>query len=102
MEERHCARPVFVKPMGYSWISNRADAGWRSMWGVGKQRKWRMGSGFVSPHAEGRVTGTDLQCFVLGGSSLLQGRAADAAREAQLASRERQEKKVGCSGRPHP
>lgn len=35
-----------------------------------------MGSDFVSVHAEGRVTGTDLQCFVLGGSSLLQGRAS--------------------------
>lgn len=56
-----------------------------------------MGSGFVFARAEGRVTGTGLQCFVLGGSSLLQGRAADVAREARLASCERQEKKVGCS-----
>lgn len=97
VEERQSVCLVFVKSVGYSWISNRADAGWRRMWGVGKQRKGRMGSGFVSVCAEGRVTGRDLQCFVLGGSSLLQGTAAGMAQETQLASCERQEKKVGCS-----
>lgn len=60
-----------------------------------------MGFSFVFVHAKGRVTGTDLQGFFLRGSSLLQGRAADVAREAQLVSCERQEK-VGCSGKPHP
>lgn len=58
-----------------------------------------MGSGFVSVRAEGRVTGTDSQRFVLGGSSFLQGRDAD---EAQFARHKRREKEVGCSERPHP
>lgn len=98
MNERCCACPVFVKSMGCNRTSNRADTGWRRMWGVGKQRKWRLGSGFVSVCAEGQVTGTDLQCFVLGGSSFLQGRDADGA---QFASCNRQQKKVGCSERPH-
>lgn len=79
MEERHRARPVFAKSRGYSWMSNRADAGWRSVWGVGKRRKQRLGSSFVSAHSEGQATGTELQCHVLGGSSLLQGKAADVA-----------------------
>lgn len=79
VEERHRARPVFAKSRGYSWISNRADAGWRSVWGVGKRRKQRLGSSFVSAHSEGQATGTELQCHVLGGSSLLQGKAADVA-----------------------
>lgn len=41
------------------------------------------------------MTGTDLQGFVLGGSSLLQSRPASVAWE-------RQEKQVGCSGDPIP
>jgi len=97
VEERHCARPVFVKPVGYSWISNRADEG------CGEREN--RGNGEWAPALCLRVPKGEqlaLTCFVLGGSSLLQGRAADVARKARLASCETQQKKVGCSGRPHP
>lgn len=87
--ERHHARPVFAKPIGCSWISNRC-------------REWENrgnGEGALAlSRAEGRMLAAAvLQLFVLG-----VGQNAHVAQEAQLANAGEQKEEVSCLGSPDP